>query len=330
MKHRTDIARYVEEITGASPVVRDVPLGDADRVPLFLRAAYQLSTVELFTRRLVLAAEHEAGGTTPAEYARHVELLRAALGADVALVLPDVPAHVRNRLVRYRVPFIVPGRQMFLPPLAVDLRERGARRVRQPRAGLSAAAQALVLFHLLVDSVEGRPLREVASALGYSAMTLSNVADELQSAGLCEIVTAGRTRHLVFGTRGRELWERALPLLDSPVRARHCVRHTSRQAAELPVAGITALERYTGIVDDPVLTVAVRDREYRTLLERGDLVGCDGPEEAEAAVEVWPYDPVRLASTGCVDRLSLYLSLRDSPDERVQKELKSLLEGVPW
>ena len=31
-----------------------------------------------------------------------------------------------------------------------------------------------------------------------------------------------------------------------------------------------------------------------------------------------------------VDRLSLYLSLRDDPDERVQGALEDMLEGVKW
>jgi hypothetical protein len=37
-----------------------------------------------------------------------------------------------------------------------------------------------------------------------------------------------------------------------------------------------------------------------------------------------------LAEKGRVDALSLYLTLRDSPDERVQQQLETLLEAVPW
>jgi hypothetical protein len=74
-------------------------------------------------------------------------------------VLPPAAFPVRNGLVRNGVPFIVPRRQMFLPFLAVDLRERGARRPRPRRDVLSGAAQALVLS--LRDSPDERVLKEL-------------------------------------------------------------------------------------------------------------------------------------------------------------------------
>ena len=96
------------------------------------------------------------------------------------------------------------------------------------------------------------------------------------------------------------------------------------------IAGMTALERYTLIAADPVPTFALWQKEYRARVEQGDIVGCEGPDEAEAQIECWAYDPGRLAYGDGVDRLSLYLSLRNTADERVQKELRALLEGVEW
>jgi len=47
-------------------------------------------------------------------------------------------------------------------------------------------------------------------------------------------------------------------------------------------------------------------------------------------IEVWSYDPATLSQDGIVDPLSLFLSLRDDPDERVQGALRRMLEGLPW
>ena len=49
------------------------------------------------------------------------------------------------------------------------------------------------------------------------------------------------------------------------------------------------------------------------------------PVTTVAAIEGWRYDPTTLATGDCVDRLSLYLALRDTADERVRKELRTLL-----
>ena len=37
-----------------------------------------------------------------------------------------------------------------------------------------------------------------------------------------------------------------------------------------------------------------------------------------------------LAEDGALDRLSLYLSMRGDPDERVQAALNDMLEAVKW
>jgi len=62
--------------------------------------------------------------------------------------------------------------------------------------------------------------------------------------------------------------------------------------------------------------------------EKGQLLLCSGREEADARVESWKYDPWVLAENGVVDRCSLYLSLRKSGDERMQKEIGLLIERL--
>ena len=53
-------------------------------------------------------------------------------------------------------------------------------------------------------------------------------------------------------------------------------------------------------------------------------------EFGDNIVEVWKYDPRILAEDGKVDMLSLYLSLRDTEDERVHKEVNQLIKERKW
>jgi DNA-binding MarR family transcriptional regulator len=326
----TDLVDYLAQVTGQSPSMGTLDPADAGRVPLFLRSLYDLLETRLFDRRFVLAKEHdEPEHATPAEYARHVAQLREALGTNAALVLSHVPAFVRNRLVQAGVPFIVPGYQTFLPLLIVDLRERGARPHRD-RQSLSAAAQLVLLVHLQKHTIEGRSLRELADALGYSAMTLTNVGAELRAAGLAEVVPHGRTRRLVFTVQGHELWQRALPLLESPVRARRWVRWTGNGHEEGVPAGVTALARRSNLNDDPIPTFALEQRDYKARVGEGALEECPVRDDAMATIELWAYEPRKVEDDGAVDRLSLFLALRESTDERVQQALATMLEGVSW
>jgi hypothetical protein len=83
------------------------------------------------------------------------------------------------------------------------------------------------------------------------------------------------------------------------------------------------------LADDRVPTYAMRDKHLTSAMDKGEIFGCGGPEEAEASMEAWKYDPLVLAANDVADRCSLYLSLRQSADERIQKELRSLIDGVP-
>ena len=48
----------------------------------------------------------------------------------------------------------------------------------------------------------------------------------------------------------------------------------------------------------------------------------------QCAVELWRYDPKRLADGKCVDRLSLALALKEDRDERIEEAVEEMLTGV--
>jgi hypothetical protein len=45
-------------------------------------------------------------------------------------------------------------------------------------------------------------------------------------------------------------------------------------------------------------------------------------------IEVWNYAPSLFAHDGWVDKISLYLSLKDNNDERIQHELTLMMQGL--
>ena len=194
---------------------------------------------------------------------------------------------------------------------------------------LSAIAQLLLLFHLIRESMEDKPLREIALRLGYSPMMVSNAKDELESAKLADAVRQKRSLILRFTARGKNLWDKAEPWLSSPVRKTYWVQW-DKPGYPAVLAGISALSRRSMLEDDRVPTYALDQANVRRWLEKGTFRGCPGQEEATARIEAWSYNPLLLANEETVDTCSLYLSLRDSSDDRVQQQLAKLIESVPW
>jgi len=325
------IASYIGETLGHIPEMAPMAESELAKVPLFLASAYQLATTEVFGVRFAIACHMEQeGGTTPAQFERHLAILRDVLRMEVVLLPGVVPSYVLTRLVRKGIPFVAEGKQLFLPFLAIHLRERQPHSYSPSTETLTAPAQAVVLSHLLGQRIEGAPLAELAQLLGYSAMTMSKVASELAARKLAQSQKRGKERVLLFQLPRPALWQSAQTLLGSPVRSTIFVQGLTAAQGTGVSAGLSALAMYTAIADGPLPVYAVWRGTLRSALRSGSITQCQLPEDADAVVEEWTYDPTKLTGTGVADRFSLYLSLRESNDERIEKELGALLEESPW
>jgi len=314
---------YLEKLTG-NPIEL-APLVPA-KLPLYLRERFNLQQGTLFGRQFIFAIDTQ-GEEDPsaATYANLTELLVSHLGKSVVLVLPALAPHIRQGLIRLERPFIVPGSQTFLPTAIIDLRERQPAALPSAKT-LSPAAQSVLLYHLERQSIDTWPLQKVAETVGYSPNMLIKAKRELEAAELCDPVRDGRVVTLRFHFDGRTLWQKALPWLATPVRTTHWV-HWEKPPAEALMAGMTALSRATLIADDrtPVYALhhkASKDHAFEICADRID---------ATARLEIWNYNPRLLTvREEMVDPLSLFLSLKHDPNERVQDQLETLIERFPW
>jgi hypothetical protein len=322
---------YLETITGSPTLLGPAPGEAQARLPLFLRERYQLRGLVIFGRECLLALETsgwEIG--SPAEYAAHAQTMLTQFSEPVTLVIPQVASYARNRMVQAGTPFIVPGSQLFMPFMMVDLRERFSTPATDAGQPLTPAAQCILLYHLLRTPLQGMPLQDIAKLTGYSAMMVTKVKDEWEANGLCQTARVGRSVVVEFAAGGRKLWLMAEQLLSSPVKKSHWVRWNDWEKfgpLGLP-AGYTALSLTAMTEDDPIPTWALPQRDYHKLRVGGVLRTVSGSEEANLRVEAWSYSPRLLSDGACVDPLSLVLSLRGDSDDRVQQQLQTVLDGA--
>ena len=300
------------------------------RLPLFLSQIYDPHRATVFRRRVQLLVMKRRESPTPFELEKHAELLAKQLGANVAFVFPSLPAFQRKRLLLRRIPFIVPYRQMFLPGAMVDLREtHGPAVERNAGSPLSMPAQLLLLYHLQKRRGDDPfALHVWASALGYSKMSISRAHSELVSSGLANSEHLGREIVIQFEGKQRALWEKALPFLRSPVQKEGFYRLKDTLPSGFLNSGLTALAHFTDLAEGPQPCRATWRRAIKT---QPDLEPLPYRDVNTVLVQHWWYSPVILTEDNQnVDRLSLYLSLRDSEDERIQAGLSQLLEGMKW
>jgi DNA-binding MarR family transcriptional regulator len=304
------------------------PWRNPGSLPHFLKERYTFAEMDLMGVHTVLMMDRDAAEESPAIVRKHMELLRAKAGADPIYVRRQITPYNRKRLIEHKVPFIVPGNQLYLPMLAIDLREH-FRRIRTEPPVLSPATQALFLHSLLRETDNELSPADMAKRLGYSAMTMTRAFDELEAAQLGNVTTRGRERALQLAGNRRELWTRALPLLRTPVAERRLLE----RGAAVPDAlrsGLTALAEYSMLAPPEQATYALGREQWGAWRQEQAPVEVSAHDPTAQAIEVWRYPPGLLATRNLVDPLSLYLSLKDDTDERVQSSLEEMMRTLPW
>lgn len=326
------------------------PWPDESSVPYFLRDAFELELVEIMGRTVLLAIADDQRHT-PAVLESLTNRLQSASNAEVVYTTAGLTATDRKRLIERGISFLVPDFQLFLPARGVvDLRENY--QAEQPAVvqHLSPSAQAMLLAALLRPSElapagGGDPLMypgwtrewvpaEVARSLGYSPMTATRAVRELVAAGIVEQFKPKRGHQVITMVDGhRASWERALRLLRTPVMRTLWVRDTDwvralQGVGQVRVAGESALAAMSDLAEPRTPVFAIDRHGWAAAGVREYAASPSGHGECE--LQIWSYSTRIHPNAKTVDPLSLYLSLHDNPDERVQGALEEMMETLPW
>ena len=309
-------------------------------LPIILQDRYQFFETRILDLPCLLMVDHgDEREESPATLRKHIAHLQLKWSGPVVFVRDRIDFYRRQRMIEQKIPFVVPGNQMYLPMLGFDLREH-FRNLRTAARTLRPSSQA-VLFHALLQDDNDLSPTSLAKRLGYTLMTMSRSIDDLESAGLGKISGTGKGRgkgrRLLLKGPKRELWDKAQALLNSPVKhsGAYFVDDATLMTAGM-MAGDSALAHYSMMAEPKKTAKAFSRKKWdaiRTIsmgLVKNAMTPAMKDEAGAWDIEVWSYSPALFARDGVVDRLSLFVSLRDTPDERVKSALNKMIEEVSW
>jgi DNA-binding MarR family transcriptional regulator len=323
----SDFERYLKETLNIT--VQPKKWKEAESLPFFLRDLYVFYRVSILDIPCLLMVARDEEEQTPASISKQILQVRAKWDGEVIYLRSLVSAYNRKRLIEQKVSFVVPGNQMYLPMLGIDLREHFKQVRSVAPSKFSPSTQAVVLYALLKGPIHNYTPSRLAKELGYTVMTLTRVFDELASLGLAEVVTEGREKMLRLSDGKNVLWEKTREFMRSPVKRRTFIRPPGPNWEGLP-AGLTALAHFTLLAPPANPVYAVDLNGWKGMNLQHMIVELPIPEPQSFEIEVWNYSPLLFKEDDVVDRFSLYLSLRDNSDERVQSALEKMMEEVIW
>lgn len=327
MRNIGNLNVYLGKIIGLKCEMQQSAAPYLKSLPVYLKNSFSFTLLEI--EGVDYLGIEPLGDTKGSVLISSTKRLKELTRISTLVILPQIDTNLRRTLISNKIDFVVPEKQIYLPSLCMYLNERGLGISTANKDLLSPSSQALLLYHLQVQSLEKLTLKEIAPLLDYSAKTISVITSELIKTAICELESQGRSKLLHFAQSGKKLWETVAPLLESPIASIYYINELPNELKEVAKMSFdSALSQYTFLADTKQQAVAISKRNslISHLLDIGEL----HPTEGSIRVELWKYNPALLSDSPFVDKLSLALCYKGNDDERVNKELNQLIDNMEW
>jgi hypothetical protein len=331
--------RYIEETIGIQPTVTPLAKRHLERLPMYIQELFKLYSMNIFNTGIILAELKNGDELSIQQTEKQVQQIKNLLNLKVVVVLENVQAYNRKRLIEKGINFIVPGKQLYMPDMLIDLRESFVHpKMKQKNETLLPSAQFILIYHIIHRNqqwkMEEHPFKEIAQKLGYTPMAITNAIDNLKYHDLIE-VEGEKEKFIRFRYDRHDLWNIAHQqnLLVNPVIKTVFVDEKPKNLFLLQ-SNASALPEYTDLNPSRQEYFAIEKTVFYSLQKSNTFMN---PNEYEGryALEVWKYNPLTLVNElpndrSVVDPLSLYLSAKESRDERIEMALEQILEKFIW
>ncbi len=295
-------------------------------LPQYLSQRYALQEITVGGRAFLGIVIKDAAAFRPAVFEKHLrQIMRNDISLDAyCLIATELPGYTRRRLVERHIPFVVPGQQMYWPELGVAAQaKKTARTIVKPEV-FTPAAQAVLIYALNRNIKAPITPKELAEQLGYAGMSMTRALDEIEAGGLGRVTREGRERLLDFDKDRRILWREALTYLRTPVRRTVRIKEDQLPPDLKIKSGETALADRSMLVPPKEPVYALGRQNWKNIAESVDQIPVE--DYGTCRIQLWRYDPALFMKDGHVDPFSLYLSLQDEDDERLEIALAEMME----
>lgn len=332
------LIKYIADVLGFTFRLEPISEKDKSILPVYLTEEYTWYWAEIEGKRFIACDLKGAAkdGVSVSRIEKHFNLVRSRFHLPVIAVVEVLESYTRKRFIQKRIGFIVPDKQLYIPEFFIDLREY-AKSSAQVYEKLLPMAQLLLIHQILnhddTMQIEKRPYKELAKQFVTNAMAITRAVDNLKGLGFCA-VEGTKEKYILFQKQRTELWQDLLKYnLDiNPVVK--CVFVDEKPQEAILLAGASALPGYSDMNPSRQEYYAIDKAVFYALQKQGKLINPNG-YEGKYCLEVWKYDPLILTKEiqtekPMVDPLSLYLSLKDSQDERIEIALKQIEDKYIW
>jgi hypothetical protein len=297
-----------------------------NNLPVFLRNKYNFyEAVILGTRCVFMEVLDKMPNIDQIQ--KHIKQIEKLTDNQMVLLYKDITRYRRKSLIENKIAFVIEDGQMFLPFLGLDLKKT-QEHVEKEVKGFTTPAQIAYLYFLYHKEAVLNTT-EFANKMGFNKMTSSRALNDLYQVNLITYEIGGKTGRSKQYKRIQDpdYFMNGREYLKTPVKK---TIYTKSKPLGVLVAGFNALAELSMITpsDHPIMAIDRNqlNKEQIEIVKNMDLI----KDAHFVEIQLWDYDPKLFSNKNYVDVLSLYASLKDETDERVEQALEDVLRGELW
>lgn len=310
--------RTIEHLLNINAEVRYY---DADKLPLYLKAAYDISILQVANVDCLLAKPKETAKLVALRKQR--QQLTKLTGLECVLYFKKTSPYIKRKLTEEGIPFIIENKDVYLPFMGVVLSGKNERIL--PKVHKISFNTQRLLLTALYDHWDTVNVSEAARKLEVSKMTVSRCFDQIQAVEMPLISKTEKERLFVWKESSMGLWELITPYLRNPVLREYRLDE-SLSVKHYLLGGMSALSQYSMLNDNVYPTYAITKQQGKNLnIEKFEQV----PESEQPLIllQVMRYT-VRFPNNAAVDPVTAYLALDETEkqDPRIKMAFNEILE----
>ena len=303
---------YIDKVLGIEVAYKSE---EFEHLPNFIATRYRLQMVSMNEQKIIFLypkAELEQIEVLK----KHIARIQNNENLPIVLVLKKLSYRQKEYLIREKIPFIVDGKQIYLPFMAVYLQEKKTREEMLPSA-------QMLLLHFIYGGAQELSTSQSAKDLELTPTSISRASRQLEEMGLLHIRKVGVQRILYSEDSPKTLFQKAGDKLLNPIK-RTVYIPKELVGTDLLESGYSALAEYSMLNAPNVRCYAAeRISQWKDVMTNSLQ-----NSQVQVAVEMWRYNPRKLSTRNTVDELSLALTLREDADERVEEAVEEMLNDL--
>ena len=203
---------YLDKVLGVKVTYEDV---EFKHLPNFIATRYRLQMVSMNEQKMIfLYPKTELEQIEVLK--KHIARIQKNENLPVVLVLKELSFRQKEYLIREKIPFIVDGKQIYLPFMAVYLQERCSAE-KKKREEILPSAQMLLL-HFIYGGAQELSTSQAAKDLELTPTSISRASRQLEEMGLLHIRKVGVQRIMQSEDSPKTLFQKAGDKLLNPIK----------------------------------------------------------------------------------------------------------------